>query len=165
MTAYQVHQQYQKQQVHTASPEQLLIMLYDGAIRFCKVARKAIAEKDISKSHENLIKAQKIISEFMATLDTDVGGEAAENLLKLYEYLHHQLVQANIKKDEERVTDVINHLQDLRKTWNQAIVIAAKEREALMRDMAVQEAAQAGAAVVASPSSAARPRLGAQLSA
>jgi flagellar protein FliS len=122
-------EQYKKQQIETASPEEVLIMLYDGAIRFLGVARKAMEEKDIEKSHNNLTKAQNIILEFMNSLDMELGGEIAFNLYRLYEYLHHRLVQANIKKDVAMVDEVLDHLRSLKATWEEAIRIARQEQK------------------------------------
>ncbi|OGI17790.1 MAG: flagellar export chaperone FliS [Candidatus Melainabacteria bacterium RIFOXYA2_FULL_32_9] len=120
--------QYQQTEVQTASPEKLLIMLYDGAIQFLNKAKVGIANKNIEEIHNNIIGAQKIISEFMNTLDIKVGGEVAQNLYNLYEYLHYRLVQANIKKDADMVDEVLTHLKDLKKTWEEAIRIAAREK-------------------------------------
>lgn len=129
MSGYtQQAKQYKAQQIQTASPEEILILLYEGAIRFLVIARKAIEAGDIEKSHNNLIKAQRIITEFMFTLDMDIGGEAAKNLYSLYEYLHYRLVQANLKKDVTMVDEVLDHLRSLKDTWEKAIEIAAEER-------------------------------------
>src|SRR5579884_3708680 len=105
--------QYQEQAILTATPEELLILLYEGAIRFLNLARKAIENKEIEKSHNNLIKAQKIIVELMTSLDFEIGGEVAHNLYRLYEYYHYRLVQANIKKDVTMVDEVLTHLRNL----------------------------------------------------
>ncbi len=121
--------QYQKQQVETASPEELLLLMYDGAIRFLNVARKAIEEKNIEKTHNNLIRAQHIVTELMASLDMEIGGEVAQNLFRLYDYLHYRLVQANIKKDTAMIDEVLTHLRSLKETWEQAIKIAHQERQ------------------------------------
>jgi flagellar secretion chaperone FliS len=121
--------QYQEQQVQTASKEQLLIMLYDGAIRFCKLAKKAMSEGKLEESNKNLLRSQRIISEFMASLDFEIGGETSKNLFSLYEYLHYRLVQANIKRDPEMIDEVTEHLVGLRDTWNQAIEIARREEQ------------------------------------
>lgn len=121
--------QYKKAQVETATPEQILIMLYDGAIRFLNQAKVHIQNKDIEQSHINIIKAQRIITEFMSSLDMELGGEMAQNLFNLYEYLHYRLVQANIKKDLEALEEVLVHLRSLKATWEEAIKIAAREKE------------------------------------
>lgn len=124
-------EQYKKHQIETSSPEEVLIMLYDGAIRFLGTAKKAMAENNIEKAHNNLIKAQQIILEFMNSLDMEIGGDIALNLYRLYEYLHHRLVQANIKKDMAMIDEVLDHLRSLKTTWEEAIRIARKEQEGL----------------------------------
>jgi flagellar protein FliS len=121
--------QYQEQQIISASKEQLLIMLYDGAIRFAKTAKKAIIAQDYEKSNNFLLKTQRIITEFMGSLDLKSGSDTTKQLFLLYEYLHHQLVQANIQKDVALVDDVLEHLLDLRKTWVAAIEIAQQEMQ------------------------------------
>ncbi len=128
--AKQLAKQYKTQQIQTSSQEEILILLYEGAIRFCKIAKKAMLAKDIEKTHNHLIKAQRIISEFMLSLDMEVGGDIAQNLYQLYDYLHHQLVQANIKKDPALVDEVLGHLQSLKTTWEEAIKNTAGERAA-----------------------------------
>ncbi len=121
--------QYLKNNVETASPDEVLIMLYDGAIRFLLIARKALEENNVEKSHNHLIKAQNIVLEFMNSLDMDMGGEIAVNLYRLYEYLHYRLVQANIKKDVAMIDEVLDHLRKLKETWEEASRIAKRERE------------------------------------
>jgi len=120
--------QYQQTQIQTASPEKILIMLYDGAIQFLNKAKCAIENKNIEDTHNNIISAQRIITEFMNTLDLQQGGEMAKNLYNLYEYLHYRLVQANLKKDISMLDEVIAHLKDLKQTWEEAIKIAMRER-------------------------------------
>lgn len=117
---------YLKNQIETSSPEQILILLYDGAIKFLNQAKIGIQNKDIELTHNNLIKAQNIISELRDTLDMEIGGELANNLYALYNYFNRRLVQANIKKEIEPVDEVLEHLRGLRDTWKQAII---KKRE------------------------------------
>lgn len=112
------YQQYRQQQVNTATPDKLLIMLYDGAIRFCSQAKMAIENKQFEQSHVNLTKAQNIIVEFMTTLNMDY--EISPNLYSLYDYLYNRLVEANIKKDTAIIDEVVGFLTDLRKTWAEA---------------------------------------------
>ncbi|MDD3238077.1 MAG: flagellar export chaperone FliS [Candidatus Gastranaerophilales bacterium] len=124
--------QYQKSNLETATPERILIMLYDGAIQYLNIARLEMTSekklKDIPKIHNNIIGAQKIISEFQSTLNMEIGGEMAQNLYDLYTYLYNRLVDANIKKDVDALDEVLKHLKGLRDTWNKAIEIAAKEK-------------------------------------
>ncbi|MBK8190763.1 MAG: flagellar export chaperone FliS [Vampirovibrionales bacterium] len=121
-------QHYKEQAVTTATPEEILIMLYDGAIRFLNAARKGLETGDIEKSHNNLIKTQRIITELMCSLNIEIGGEAAQNLYRLYDYLHYRLVEANLKKDVTMVDEVLGHMRSLRDTWREAIEIALRER-------------------------------------
>jgi len=125
--------QYQQNQIQTASPEKILIMLYDGAIQYLNKAKKELENKNIQEVHNNIIGAQKIIAEFMNTLDMELGGDVAVNLYNLYEYLHFRLIQANIKKDIVMIEEVLGHLKDLKQTWEEAIKIAAKERSVDMK--------------------------------
>ena len=120
---------YQSQQVETASQEQILIMLYDGAIRFLNTAKASWTDetKDIEKYHNYVVKAQRIVFELMTSLDMEIGGEIAQNLFRLYEYLHYQLIQADIKKDVTILDEVLTHLKLLRDTWVEAIENARKE--------------------------------------
>ncbi len=122
--------QYQAAQLETAPPERLLIMLFDGAIRFANTAIKAMQEKNIEAAHRNCIKVQNILTELMSTLRFDIGGEIAENLFRLYEYLHRRTVQANIQKDPEILMEVLGHLKDLREAWVQAAKNVAVEKAA-----------------------------------
>jgi flagellar secretion chaperone FliS len=119
---------YKQNQIETASQEEILIMLYDGAIRFLLVAKKAHESGEIEKRHKNILNAQHIIQEFMSSLDMEIGGEMAVNLYRLYEYLNYRLIQSNIQKDMGMLEEVLGHLRSLKKTWEEAIKIAKKER-------------------------------------
>lgn len=121
--------QYMNQSIETASREQLLIMLYDGAIKFLKIARKAMAEGNRELANTHFIKTQAIITEFMSTLDVAIGGDTARGLFDLYEYLYYQLVQANMRQDDSLAAEVQEHLVDLRRTWAEAIRVASKEKQ------------------------------------
>ena len=144
MTANNPAQSYLQQQVQTASREQLLLMLYDGAIRFLKVARKGMEAQDVEKAHQNLIRGQRIVSELMASLDVKLGGEPARNLMNLYEYLYYRLVQANLKKDVAMLDEVLEHLAQLRQTWEEAIRIAAREGKEAAKGLPVGQAEAQG---------------------
>lgn len=113
--------QYKQTQIDTTPKEQILLMLYDGAVRFLHQAKAGFAEKDIEKIHNNLIKVQNIITEFEATLDMESGGEFAKNLYALYEFMSRQLTIANIRKDEAALEIVIKHMTELRDTWREAV--------------------------------------------
>lgn len=107
--------QYQNSKILTASPAELTLMLYDGAIKFSNIAILAMEEKDIQKAHTNIIKVQRIINEFRATLDRKY--EVAQDFDNIYTYLLQRLFEANIKKDPEIMQEVVGHLRTLRETW------------------------------------------------
>lgn len=115
------YQQYQESQLETASQGKLLLMLYDGAIRFLTQAHQALESKNFQESHHYILKAEDIVTELMACLKMDVGGEIAFNLYRLYEYMNWRLIQANIKRDAGMVLEVQNRLKELRETWVEAI--------------------------------------------
>lgn len=112
------HQVYANNAVSTKSQGQLIIMLYDGAIKFIERAEEGIATHQIQEAHVNIIKAQKIVNELMVTLRVDTG-EVAQQLLTLYQYMYQQLVQANIKKDAKLLGEVKELLIGLRDAWKQ----------------------------------------------
>lgn len=124
------YNQYQSTQVTTASREQILIMLYDGAIRFVRQAQEGLAGGDRARKIEGIQKAMAIVTEFRNTLDHEVGGEISANLDALYDYMLRELVKANAKSDPKPLQVVEGLLCDLRETWAQAIEIARKEGQA-----------------------------------
>lgn len=120
MLAQNPFAQYQQAQIETAPREQLLLMLYDGAIRFCNVAKKAIEDKDFSLANTHCIKVQNILTELMVTLDMEVGGEFAQNLFDLYDYMNRRTMEANMQKSAEPLDEILTHLKELRMAWAQA---------------------------------------------
>lgn len=131
--------QYKKNEVETATPEQILILLYDGAIRFLIKAKQAMADKNIQETHNNLISCENIILEFMSSLDMENGGDLAQRLYSLYDYYYNTLVQANMEKNVKKVDYVLAHLKDLRTTWSKAINIANAEKTQNPDDSLVDE--------------------------
>ena len=113
--------QYKQTQMDTAPKEEILLMLYDGAVRFLHKAKEGFAEKNIEKQHNYIVKVQNIITEFESTLDMEAGGEFAKNLFNLYEFMSAQLLIANVKKNEHALDIVIKHMTSLRDTWREAI--------------------------------------------
>ncbi len=130
--------QYQKNEIETASPEKILIMLYEGAIQYLNIARIEMTSdksvKDIGKIHTNIVGAQNIISEFQETINFEVGGEFANKLYSLYSYLYQKLVEANVKKDVQAIDEVLKHLRSLRDAWKQAIEQEQKKRTVNLYD-------------------------------
>jgi flagellar protein FliS len=109
---------YLETAVQTATPAQLLIMLYDGAIRFCKAGIEAIRHNQAEDANRNLVRAQDIIHEFMITLDPN--SPLSEGLNRLYDYFVQRLIEANMKKQTEPAEEVLAHLIELKETWVQA---------------------------------------------
>ena len=119
------YEQIRQNQVFSTPPEELVLMLYDGAIRFIKKAKAGIEEKNIEVSHNNIVKTQNIITELMSNLDMNLG--ISDNLFSLYEYINRRLVEANLKKDATILEEILELIQDLRNTWEQAIKIAKQQ--------------------------------------
>ncbi|MDG0811868.1 flagellar export chaperone FliS [Cohnella rhizosphaerae] len=123
------YQAYQQSSVQTSTPIQLVLMLYDGAIRYTRASAEAIRAKDYNTANLNLKKAQSVIHELTASLNFDF--EVSKNLASLYEYFLHTLIQANIKKDARCADEVTEHLNDLREAWRQTAKLAAAEQGAI----------------------------------
>jgi len=120
MLAQNPYAQYQQAQIETAPREQLLLMLYDGAIRFANIAKKAIEDKDFQVANTHCMKVQNILTELMVTLDMEVGGELAQNLFDLYDYMNRRTMEANLQKDTQPLDEIMMHLKELRMAWAQA---------------------------------------------
>lgn len=113
------YSQYKQTAVETASPERLVVMLYDGAIKFLRQAKEANDQNKIEDTNHYICKAQDIINEFIITLDMN-AGEIAQNLHSIYDYWNRQLIQANIKKDSEMILEVLEQVEELREAWVEA---------------------------------------------
>ena len=111
--------QYNNSKVLTASPAELTLMLYDGAIKFCNIAILAVEQKDIEKAHNHITKTEKIIDYFRQTLD--MSYPVAEDFDRVYSYLSKRLVEANLKKDKEILEEVNLHLHSMRDTWKEVM--------------------------------------------
>ncbi len=113
------YEQYQRNKILTATPAEVTLMLYEGAIKFCNIAIMAIEQKDIEKAHVNIRKTQRIIEEFRNTLDRKYP--VAEEFDKIYVYVLRRLFEANIRKDKEILEEVNVHLRTLRDTWKEVM--------------------------------------------
>lgn len=122
--------QYQQNQVNTASPEQILLMLYDGAIRFTREAISGVEDNRPELRIHGVSKAMAIITEFSNTLNHDIGGKVAEDLHELYDYMIRELTSANINNDAAKLKVVETLLVDLRQTWGEAVVLNKQENAA-----------------------------------
>ncbi len=119
MAVPNAYAQYNNSKILTASPAELTLMLYDGAIKFCNIAMVAVEQKDIEKAHINIVKAQKIVDYFRQTLD--MKYEVSKDFERVYTYLEQRLVEANIKKDKEILEEVTTHLRSMRDTWKEVM--------------------------------------------
>jgi flagellar protein FliS len=115
------YDKYKNMQVQTATPGQLILMLYEGAIKFCKMSKKFIEEKNYMDANKYLIKTQDIVTELMISLDMKAGGEIARNLYSLYDYMLRRLLDANMKKDIEVVDEVQKMIEELKDAWAEAL--------------------------------------------
>lgn len=123
MPANNPYAQYNNNKIMTASPQELTLMLYDGAIKFNNIAMAAIDENDVQKAHTNIMKVQRIIEEFQMTLDFKY--EVANDFNNVYNYLMTRLREANMSKDKEILEEVSVHLHTMRDTWKEAMKLAA----------------------------------------
>ena len=119
MIANKGYAAYANNKITTATPAELTLMLYEGAIKFCNIAITAVEQKDIQKAHNSIMKVQDIIEEFQVTLDHRYA--VAKDFDTVYEYLLRRLIQANIKKDEEILGEVLGHLRTMRDTWKEVM--------------------------------------------
>lgn len=116
------YQTYRDLSAQTASPAKLLLMLFDGAIRFTKQSIEGLETGDYVKVNENLAKVQAILNELMTSLDRSYP--IAEDMLRMYEYMHYTAIQANIRKDVQLAQEVLTYLQQFKETWTEASKIA-----------------------------------------
>jgi flagellar protein FliS len=112
-------QQYLRTQVESARPTQLVVMLYDGAIRFLTIAKEKMQAREIEPKHIHILKAQKILSELLGSLDAENGGEVAANLRRLYAYMLNRTMEANVYDRTEPLDEVISMLRELRASWSE----------------------------------------------
>ena len=111
--------QYNNSKVLTASPAELTLMLYEGAIKFCNIAVMAVEKKDVQKAHTNIVKVENIVNYLQSTLD--MKYPVSQDFDRIYVYLQQRLTQANMKKDPEILNEVCEHLRSLRDTWKEVM--------------------------------------------
>ncbi len=110
---------YANTKIQTATPAQLTLMLYDGAIKFCNLAINAVEEGQIEIANTNIKKVEAIIAEFRATLNFKYP--VAKDFDNVYEYLGRRLLEANLHKDKEILEEVLSHLRVMRETWTEVM--------------------------------------------
>ena len=113
---------YKHNSILTASPAELTLMLYEGAIKFCNIAIIALENDNIEKANLNIIKAERIISEFRATLDFKYPS--ANQFEIVYDYIYRRLIEGNIKKDKVIIEDALGYIREMRDTWKEVMRLA-----------------------------------------
>lgn len=125
MAVQNPYAKYNDSKVLTATPAELTLMLYEGAIKFCNIAIMGIEQKDIQKAHNNIMKVQRIIDEFRATLD--MKYPVAKDFDRVYVYLQKRLLDANMTKDKEIMEEIVTHIRSMRDTWKEVMRITGSE--------------------------------------
>ena len=118
--ANQAYAEYNRNKVLTASPAELTLILYEGAIKFCNIAIIGLEQNNMEKTHNNIVKVENIIEEFQATLNHKYP--VAEDFDKIYRYIYDLLIEANIKKDKELLERALDELRGMRDTWKEVMV-------------------------------------------
>lgn len=145
---------YKQTSVMTASRGQVLLMLYEGAIKFTKIAIEAVKRKDLAEKGKYILKVQDIINELTVTLDHNVGGDLSKELERLYNFMIDQITQANLNNDPKPLETVVQLLETLHEGWVQAIGQVNKMGGDPHTAAAAEKAAQvntAAAAAAATP--------------
>ena len=122
MSVINPYQTYQQNSVMTASPQELTLMLYNGCLKFIRLSKKAMVEKNYEVKNTNIIKAQNIVQELRITLNQDI--EISNNMAQLYEYMYTRLIDANMKNNLETLEEVEGYVVELRDTWKQVMQLA-----------------------------------------
>ncbi len=110
---------YQRSRIMTASPAELTLMLYDGAIKFCNIALVGMENKDIEKTHNNIVKARNVIDELLSTLNHKYP--VAKDFENVYTYIRELLTEANVKKDPEILNMALTEIRGMRDTWKEVM--------------------------------------------
>lgn len=123
------YQAYKTNAVTTAAPGELTLMLYNGCLKFIHMAKNAVEKMDIEAKNTNIQKAQNIITELMVTLNMEL--DVSKNMMSLYDYANHRLIEANIHNDLAKLTEVEELITEFRDTWKQAIQLNRQQKHAL----------------------------------
>lgn len=117
---------YQRNAILTATPAELTLMLYEGAIKFCNIARIAIENKDVQKAHDNIKRAEDIITEFRVTLDRKYP--VWQDFERVYDYIYRKLVDANMHKDIDELDEALKYIREMRDTWKEVMRLARTQK-------------------------------------
>lgn len=118
---------YKQNAVFMASKEQLLLMLVDGTVKYTKIARAAIIDKNTQRAHRELIRVQDIFTELMVTLDQS-AGQWAKDMYKVYDFVRYELSRANIRKDIQIIDSILPVIEQIKDTWHEADKKSKEER-------------------------------------
>lgn len=129
MYTMQAYRQYEVTKTYTADGGELVVMLYQGAIKFLMRASAALQAGSLENAHNNILRSQDIVAELMGSLDMSTG-DIASNLFRLYDYMHYRLVQANLHKDPQPLEEVTRLLRELLPAWQ----FAAREARSVEAD-------------------------------
>ena len=122
------YQKYQQNTVNTATPGELTLMLYNGAIKFVKQAKQAIEKKDVEDAHNKICRVQDILAELMSSLKMEI--DISKNLFALYQYMNSRLIDANIQKNVAILEEVEGMLTEIRDTWQEVIKLNKQQNRA-----------------------------------
>lgn len=117
--SYEALNTYKQNTVLTATPEELTLMLYEGAIKFMKIAKYSIENKDLERAHSSLIRAQDIILELNYSLD--MNYEISNDFRSLYDFIHEKLVDANINKEIQPIDETLEIAEEMKETWKEVM--------------------------------------------
>lgn len=120
------YQAYQNNSVNTAAPGELTLMLYNGCLKFIKFAKVAIEEKNHEARNTNIQKAQRIIQELMVTIDQE--APVAKEMLPLYDFINHRLMEANTKNDSAKLDEAAELVTEFRDTWKEVIKLSRQKQ-------------------------------------
>lgn len=126
MVAQNAYNAYKQNSVTTASPGELTLMLYNGALKFLLKAKQGINENNIAEKNENIQRTQAIIAELMSTLNMDY--DISKQMLPLYEYMNRRLMEANIKSDIAIIEEVEGLVTEFRDTWKELLKITRQQQ-------------------------------------
>lgn len=117
---------YNNSKILTASPAELTLMLYEGAIKFCNVALMGLEANDLEKAHNGILRAERIVNEFRMTLDFKY--EVSKDFDSVYVYIMDCLIQSNLKKDKEKLEEALKYLRIMRDTWKEVMKLAKEQK-------------------------------------
>ncbi|NMA65586.1 MAG: flagellar export chaperone FliS [Clostridiaceae bacterium] len=124
MAIYNGYNQYKENSIYTSTPEELVLMLYNGLVKFIMQAQSAVEERNYEKANHTIKKAQDIVAHFQSTLD--MKYEISKDLMKLYDYMYSRLLDANIRKDISILKELLTFAKELRDTWSKAMKLAKR---------------------------------------